>query len=81
MISLVALTEERAAAVMALWQGGGVPVPQGPVAGYNAHGSMVVPVFWSEFPKGIPSIFKYKKEKGNLIIGMSEGRWVHQTLL
>ena len=37
----------------------------------TAYGSMVVPMFLGEYPKGIPFLFIHKKEKGDLIIGMS----------
>lgn len=35
---------------------------------------VVVLVLLGEYPKGIPFLFIYKKEMGNLLIGMSMGR-------
>ena len=34
-----------------------------------------------EYPEDIPFLLIYKKEKGNLKIGMPKGRWIHQTPL
>lgn len=56
-------------------------MPQGPGAGSNTPGQWWPLVFLGEHPRGIPFLFIYKKEKWNLIIGMSKGKWVHQTLL
>ena len=40
---------------------------------------MVVPAFWGEYSKGISFLFIYKKEKGNLIIGLPKGMWVYPS--
>lgn len=52
---------------MALWQGN-VPRPQGPVGAVIPCGSMVVLIL-GEYPKNIPLLFIYMKEKGDVIIG------------
>lgn len=45
-------------------------------------GLMVVFImFLDAYPKDIPFLFIYKKEKGNLTVGPPRDRWVHHTLL
>lgn len=44
-------------------------------------GLMVVPKFLGEDSRDIFLLFIYRKEKGEVIIGMPKGRLVHQTLL
>ena len=45
------------------------------------YGQMVVPEFWGEHPKVTPFLVTCKSIKGNPIIGMPKGRWIHQALL
>ena len=66
MIFLVA-SPKRSVAIMALKQGG-IPAPQGPVAGYNIPCVDDSPPVLGEYTKGVPFLFIYKKEKENLII-------------
>ena len=49
-------------------------------SGSSCCGLMVIPCFGVSSPRAFPS-FSYKtRKKGNLIIGMPKGRWLHQTL-
>lgn len=63
---IMALTR-RAVAGMALRQGG-APMPQGPGGAILPYGSTVVLIL-GEYPKGIPFLFIYLKEKGDVIRG------------
>lgn len=52
-------------------------MPQGLAVGYNTlipYGLAVIPMFLGVYPKGIPFLFKFKKEKVKLKIGLSEGK-------
>lgn len=81
MIFSVALNKNTVA-VMALRQREGVSPCHGvQLLAITPYGLRVAAIFLSECPKGISFLFIYEKEKGILIIGMSKGRWVHQTLL
>lgn len=83
MILLLALTK-RAVAVLTLRQED-FSLCHGwcPVAGSNTMWFMVVPTFLGEYSQGhsLPFIFLYKREKGNLLIGLPKGKWVNQILL
>lgn len=46
---------------------------QGPAVGHIPDGSMMVPVFWGKYSKGIPLLLMSERKKGNKA-GMSRGR-------
>ena len=77
-ISLVVLTK-RIVAVMAIKQQSN-SCHRVQLLATKSNGSMVVPMFWGEHPKGIPFLFIYKQEK-SLVTGITKGRQVYQTLL
>lgn len=49
-------------------------MPLGPVASYNTARVSGGPTFLGESPKGIPFIFIYRMENGNLIIERTKSR-------
>lgn len=63
---------QRAVAVMALRQGS----PMVPLLAIIPY-SVVVLIFLCKYRNGVPFLFLYKRKRGNLIIGIPKGRWVH----
>lgn len=79
-IILVTLTK-RAVAVMAVrWEGVGHLCATGSCCWLSfPMGQWEVFVFWGEYLKGVPFLF-IRQGDGNLMFGMSEVRWLYQTL-